>query len=41
VSVVLKKSLMDIHPREIKGMVKDVPTLPVIYQELFQKMQDP
>ncbi len=40
-SAVLKKSLMDLHPREIKGMVKDVPTLPVIYQELFQKMQDP
>ncbi len=38
---VLNKSLMDIHPREIKGLVKDVPTLPVIYQELFQKMQDP
>jgi putative nucleotidyltransferase with HDIG domain len=32
---------MDIHPREIKGFVKDVPTLPVIYQELFEKMQDP
>jgi len=40
-SAVLQKSLMDVHPREIKGMVKDVPTLPVIYQELFQKMQDP
>ncbi len=40
-SAVLNKSLMDIHPREIKGMVKDVPTLPVIYQELFKKMQDP
>lgn len=41
VSVLLGKSLMDINPREIKGIVKDVPTLPVIYQELFQKMQDP
>ncbi len=40
-STVLKKSLFDIHPREIKGLVKDIPTLPVIYQELFQKMQDP
>ncbi len=40
-SAVLNKSLMDIHPRELKGMIKDVPTLPVIYQELFQKMQDP
>ena len=35
------KSLMDLHPRELKGMVKDIPTLPVIYQELFSKMQDP
>ncbi len=35
------KSLMDIHPREIKGIVKEIPTLPVIYQELFSKMQDP
>lgn len=40
-SAVLNKSLMDVHPREIKGLVKDIPTLPVIYQELFQKMQDP
>jgi len=38
---VLDKSLMDIHPRELKGMVKDIPTLPVIYQELFKMMQDP
>ncbi|MCB1184527.1 HDOD domain-containing protein [bacterium] len=35
------KSLMDLHPREVKNFVKDVPTLPVIYQELFAKMQDP
>jgi putative nucleotidyltransferase with HDIG domain len=40
-STVLHKSLMDIHPRELKVVVKDVPTLPVIYQTLFQKMQDP
>lgn len=40
-SAVLHKSLMDIHPRELKVVVKDVPTLPVIYQKLFQKMQDP
>ncbi len=40
-SAVLNKSLMDIHPRELKVVVKDVPTLPVIYQKLFQKMQDP
>ncbi len=38
---VSSKSLLDIHPRELKGIVKDIPTLPVIYQELFQKMQDP
>lgn len=36
-----KKSLMDVHPRELAGMVKDIPTLPVIYQQLFQLMQDP
>jgi putative nucleotidyltransferase with HDIG domain len=41
VSNVLTKSLMDVHPRELKGMVKDIPTLPVIYQELFKMMQDP
>lgn len=40
-STVLNKSLMDVHPRELKGMVKDIPTLPVIYQKLFQMMQDP
>jgi putative nucleotidyltransferase with HDIG domain len=37
----MTKSLMDIHPRELKGMVKEIPTLPVIYQQLFQMMQDP
>jgi len=36
----VSKSLMDVHPRELKGMIKDIPTLPVIYQELFQKMQE-
>lgn len=35
------KSLMDLHPRELKGIVQDIPTLPVIYQQLFNKMQDP
>ncbi|MCP4573834.1 MAG: HDOD domain-containing protein [bacterium] len=35
------KSLMDLHPRELKGLVYEIPTLPVIYQELFEKMQDP
>ncbi len=38
---VLDKSLMDVHPRELKGMVKDIPTLPIIYQKLFKMMQDP
>ena len=37
----IHKSLMDVHPRELKDIIKDIPTLPVIYQELFQKMQDP
>ena len=40
-AVFLNKSLMDVHPRELAGMVKDIPTLPVIYQQLFQIMQDP
>lgn len=35
------RSLMDLHPRELKGLVSEIPTLPVIYQELFKKMQDP
>jgi putative nucleotidyltransferase with HDIG domain len=41
VSGVVTKSLLDIHPRELKGIIKEIPTLPVIFQELFQKMQDP
>lgn len=40
-AVFQKKSLMDVHPRELAGMVQDIPTLPVIYQQLFQLMQDP
>ena len=40
-AVFLNKSLMDVHPRELSGIVKDIPTLPVIYQHLFQLMQDP
>jgi putative nucleotidyltransferase with HDIG domain len=35
------KSLMDIHPRELKQFVGDLPTLPVVFQELFSRMQDP
>ena len=34
-------SLMDIHPRELKGFVRELPTLPIIFQELFSRMQDP
>ncbi len=34
-------SLLDIHPRDLKKIIKDIPTLPLIYQELFQMMQDP
>ncbi len=37
----MTKSLMDVHPRELKGLVQDIPTLPVIYKELFRMMQDP
>lgn len=37
----LTKSLMDVHPRELKGIVKEIPTLPAIYQKLFKMMQDP
>ena len=40
-STVLEKSLLDVHPRELKGMVKDIPTLPAIYEKLFDKLQDP
>jgi putative nucleotidyltransferase with HDIG domain len=35
------KSLMDLHPRELKQFVGDLPTLPVVFQELFSRMQDP
>jgi len=35
------KSLMDVHPRELKQFVSDLPTLPVVFQELFSRMQDP
>ncbi len=36
-----QRSLMDIHPRELKSLVKDLPTLPVVFQQLFSMMQDP
>ena len=35
------QSLMDIQPNELKQFVTDLPTLPVIFQELFTRMQDP
>ncbi len=34
-------SLRNIHARDLKSVVKDIPTLPVIYQQLFTMMQDP
>lgn len=35
------RSLMDIKPRELKEIVRDLPTLPVVFQELFKMMRDP
>lgn len=35
------QSLMDIHPRELKQFATDLPTLPVVFQELLTRMQDP
>jgi len=32
---------MDIQPRELKTFVSDLPTLPVVFKELFTLMQDP
>lgn len=37
----MTKSLMDLRPRELKEIIKEIPTLPVIYQALFHQMQDP
>jgi putative nucleotidyltransferase with HDIG domain len=31
---------MDIHPRELKTLVKDLPALPVVFRQLFSMMQD-
>jgi putative nucleotidyltransferase with HDIG domain len=36
-----QQSLLDIHPRELKALVKDLPTLPVVFRQLFAMMQDP
>lgn len=32
---------MDLRPDELKGIIGDIPPLPAIYQELFQRMHDP
>ncbi len=31
---------MDMHPRELKQLVRDLPTLPTVYQQLFAMMRD-
>lgn len=41
VATVITRSLRDIHPGELKGLVKEIPTLPAIYQQLFRMMQNP
>jgi len=34
-------SLKTIHPRDLKQVVKEIPTLPVVYQQLFSQMNNP
>jgi putative nucleotidyltransferase with HDIG domain len=34
-------SLKNIHPRDLSLVVKEVPTLPIVYQQLFSKMSSP
>jgi len=34
-------SLKTIHPRDLKLVVKEIPTLPIVYQQLFSKMSNP
>ncbi|HPF34691.1 HDOD domain-containing protein [bacterium] len=34
-------SLKNIHPRDLKLVVKEIPTLPIVYQQLFSKMSNP
>jgi putative nucleotidyltransferase with HDIG domain len=41
VATMITKSLREVHPRELKKLVKEIPTLPTIYQQLFQMLQDP
>ena len=36
----LETSLLDLHPRELKGMMIDIPTLPAVYRELLRRLQD-
>ena len=38
---VTTKSLMDLRPDELKGIIGDIPPLPAINQELFRRMHDP
>jgi putative nucleotidyltransferase with HDIG domain len=41
VAPTVTQSLREIHPRELKGMVREIPTLPAIFQQLFEMLQDP
>jgi len=41
VSQSITMSLKTIHPRDLKQVVKEIPTLPIVYQELFSKMNNP
>ena len=34
-------SLKNINPRDLKLVVKEIPTLPIVYQQLFSKMSNP
>ena len=36
----LQESLLDLHPRELKGMMADIPALPDGYRELFRRLRD-
>jgi len=39
--IVQLRSLTELQPRELKQFASDLPTLPVVFQELFSRMQDP
>ncbi len=34
-------SLKSIHPRDLKLIIKEIPTLPIVYQQLFCQMSNP